>query len=123
MKASLRFITRKSRGGISVRETEVESNTLRAGRGNDCEIHLTDPRVLLHHAEFSLRSGDLYAAPSPGADLRLNGALTQMTRVAVGDKLKIGPYEVALDENAGGARIVLSVELVQPLEDDLDDLV
>ncbi|MDX2224483.1 MAG: hypothetical protein SFV21_17150, partial [Rhodospirillaceae bacterium] len=46
-----------------------------------------------------------------------------MTRVAVGDKLKIGPYEVALDENAGGARIVLSVELVQPLEDDLDDLV
>lgn len=123
MKCTVRFITRKSRGGISVREIEAEGDTLRAGRGNDCQIHLSDPRVLLHHVEFSLRSGDLYAVPTPGADLRLNGALTQMTRVAVGDKLRVGPYELSLEDNDGSGRLALSTELVQPLEDDLEDLV
>jgi len=115
----LRFITRKSRGGISVKEQTVESEVLLAGRGNDCGIHLSDARVLLHHAEFTLRKGDLYVAPCPGADVRVNGNLTQMIRLAENDVVKVGPYDLILEANDRQGRITLSVELVQPLDDDL----
>jgi len=117
---TIHYITRKSRGGIAVKEQTVEADILLIGRGNDCGVHLLDPRVLLHHAEVTLRSGDVYVAPLPGADVRLNGNLTQMTRVAPGDKISVGPYELIVEENDHETKLVISVELVQPLGDDLD---
>jgi predicted CXXCH cytochrome family protein len=119
MQSTIRYITRKARGGIAVKEQHVESEILMVGRGNDCAIHLQDPRVLLHHAELTLRSGDIYVAPQPSADVRLNGNITQMTRVAVGDKIAVGPFELIIEENNGQGGVVISAELVQPLGDDL----
>ncbi len=119
MQSTIRYLTRKSRGGIAVKEQHVETEILMAGRGNDCAIHLQDPRVLLHHAELTLRSGDIYIAPQPNADVRLNGNLTQMTRVAVGDVVSLGPYELTIEENNGSGGVILAIELVQPLGDDL----
>jgi predicted CXXCH cytochrome family protein len=120
VKCTIHYITRKQRGGIAVKESEVEAEALMVGRGNDCAVHLSDPRVLLKHAEISLRSGDIYIAPQPGADVRLNGNLVQMTRVAVGDKMGVGPFELSLEENDGAGKVVIAVELVQPLGDDLN---
>ncbi|TAL04631.1 MAG: hypothetical protein EPO08_00810 [Rhodospirillaceae bacterium] len=133
MRSLIRHITRKSRGGFAVREQTAESEALVAGRGNDCAIHLPDPRVLLHHAELVLRGGDLYVNALPNADVRINGNLITGGRFALGDILQIGPYEIKREEVGSEVRsddaapasydCVLAVEMVQPLGDDLIDLV
>jgi len=120
VKVLLKFITRKSRGGTSVKEQTADAEILLAGRGNDCGLHLPDARVLLHHAEFTLRKGDLYVAPCPGADVRVNDSLSQMIRLGAGDVVKVGPYDLTLEANDKQGNIVLTVELVQPLGDDLN---
>ena len=94
MRSVIRHITRKSRGGLSVREEAASSEVLTAGRGPDCAIHLPDPRVLLHHAEFALRGGDLYVTALPNADLRINGNLSNGGKVVFTDVLHVGPYEI-----------------------------
>lgn len=120
MKVLVQYLTRKSRGGVAVKEQPVEAEVLTIGRGNDCGVHLADPRVLLHHAEMSLRSGEIYVAPAaPGAGVRLNGNLTQMTRVAIGDKIAVGPFELVVVDNDHENHIAVTVELVMPLADDL----
>jgi predicted CXXCH cytochrome family protein len=116
----IRNIVRKSRGGIAAKEQTVDAEVLLVGRGNDCGIHLPDPRVLLHHAEFTLRKGDLYVAPASGADVRVNGNLTQMIRLAVGDVIKIGPYDLTLEANNQSGQVTLAVELVQALGEDIE---
>ncbi|MBM3514912.1 MAG: hypothetical protein FJX59_14545 [Alphaproteobacteria bacterium] len=123
MKCLFKLITRKSRGGVSMKDARADSEIVAAGRGNDCQLHLPDPRVLLRHAEFTLRSDDIYLEPSPGSDVRLNGALTQMSKVAAGDKIRVGPYELILEAPTPEARLVMSVELVQPLGDDLQSFI
>lgn len=123
MKCVVKNITRKSRGGIAIREARSESESILAGRGNDCQIHLLDPRVLLHHAEFSLRSGDIYVDPAPGADMRVNGTISQMTKIVPGDTVRLGPYELILEPPPAEGTMSVTVELVQPLGDELENLV
>jgi predicted component of type VI protein secretion system len=99
MQCVIRNIVRKSRGGISAKEQVADADILLVGRGNDCGIHLQDPRVLLHHAELTLRKGELYVAPASGADVRVNSNLTQMVKLSIGDVIKVGPYDLTLEAN------------------------
>ena len=50
MKVLVRNIVRKSRGGIAHRDEDIDATSIRLGRGADCELHLADPRMLLHQA-------------------------------------------------------------------------
>src|SRR5262245_20364358 len=122
MRALVRYITRKSRGGIAVRDEIAEGDVVIAGRGPDCGIRLPDPRVLLRHAEFQIRSGDLYVSAGQGADLRVNDNLTQTAKLEQGDKVRIGPYEVEVQEKAEGTDITVGVELLEALGNDLQKL-
>lgn len=123
MRSLIRHVTRKSRGGTAVRDEVAEGEIVVAGRGNDCGIRLPDPRVMLHHAEFSMRGGDLYVSASPNADLRVNDSLVQMAKVAVGSKIRIGPYELEVLPPEDGFAFTVAVEMVQALGDDLEKLV
>jgi len=133
LRSLIRNLTRKSRGGVAVREEAVDDDTLVAGRGNDCQIHLPDPRVLLRQAEISVRGGEVYVLALHGGDLSLNGSLTQSGKLGPEDSLHVGPYEIRLEAVASGEErvargdqhydLILTVELVQPLGDDLDQLV
>jgi predicted CXXCH cytochrome family protein len=123
MRNLIRYVTRKSRGGTAVRDDVVESEKITVGRGNDCHIHLPDPRVMLRHAEFTLRGGTLYVSAATGADLRIDENLTQIAKVDAGQKVRIGPYEIELMEKTEGFDLTLAVELVQALGDDLEKLV
>src|SRR5690606_32402246 len=44
---------------------------------------------------------------------------TQAHRLAAGDKIQLGPYEICIVGSAEGHDIALTVELVRPLGDDL----
>ncbi len=119
MQCVIRNIIRKSRGGISAKEQVVDADILLIGRGNDCGIHLQDPRVLLRHAELTLRKGDVYVAPASGADVRVNGNLTQMVKLSVGDVIRIGPYDLTLEANDQHGKVTIAVELIDALAEDL----
>jgi len=119
----IRHVTRKSRGGTAVRDEVAEGEKILAGRGNDCAIHLPDPRVMLHHADLTIRDGKLYVLAAPGADLRVGDSLTQISKLDVGSKIRIGPYEIEFAEKGGDFDFTLHVELVLALGDDLEKLV
>ncbi|MBY0510296.1 MAG: cytochrome c3 family protein [Rhodospirillaceae bacterium] len=123
MRSLIRQVTRKSRGGVAVRDEIAEGDIIIAGRGNDCAIRLPDPRVMLHHAEFTMRSGELYVSAAAGADLRINDNLAQIGKLETGSKVRIGPYEIEVQPPESDFDFVVAVELVQALGDDLEKLV
>ena len=115
------YLTKKQRGGVSRRDVEVSAGSLRIGRGADCEAHLPDPRVLLHHATISLRGGGYFIDAQGQAELRVNGNITGASSLRTGDKLSLGPYDLAIVE-APGYDFAITVELAKPLGDDLEQL-
>ncbi len=123
MRYLIRYITRKSRGGLAVRDEVGDREKITIGRGNDCNMHLPDPRVLLHHAEVDIRNGIPYVSANADADIRLNDNLTHIGRLEIGDKVRIGPYEIESIPNLEGFDVCLGVELVDALGDDLEKLV
>ena len=132
MRTLIRHITRKSRGGVAVREESSEDEVLVIGRGSGCAIHLPDPRILLNHAQLLLRNNEVFATALSNADLRINGNIVQAGKVSTRDVVQLGPYELKLESIGPGSEtstegeappdLVLSVELVRPLGDDLNQL-
>ncbi|MDG2270005.1 MAG: FHA domain-containing protein, partial [Alphaproteobacteria bacterium] len=55
------------------RSETLEAETIRIGRGSDSELHLTDGRVLLHHATISLENGALVVTADPPAEIEYDG--------------------------------------------------
>lgn len=115
------YLTKKQRGGVARRDMEVAPGELRLGRGADCEVHLADPRVLLHHATISPRGGGWFVEAQGPAELRVNGAVTGASSLRLGDKLSLGPYDLQVAE-APGYDFAITVELAAPLGDDLEQL-
>src|SRR3546814_16427443 len=69
----LRQISRSAEGREIVRSSRVEGDRLTIGRGPECDIHLTDLAVALHHATVE-RTGDrLSVRTEKGLYVHLNG--------------------------------------------------
>src|SRR3546814_14947050 len=69
----LRQISRSAEGREIVRSSRVEGDRLTIGRGPECDIHLTDLAVALHHAAVE-RTGDrLSVRTEKGLYVDLNG--------------------------------------------------
>lgn len=122
MKLLVSTIVRKARGGIAHRDQEVDAPAARFGRGADCEVHLPDPRVLLHHATIEARPGGVFIDANPGAEVTVNGGATTASKLSVGDKVGVGPYLLEVLDAPEGHDFAVSLELVRPLGDDLEEL-
>lgn len=122
MKLLLVQITRNRQGQAARAEQILDIDTLRIGRGTDCKLHLSDPRVALHHATIG-RAGDgeFFIEAAAGA-IRINGQFERAARLKLGQHIALGPFEiVVLDtqpDSAAGSDLALSVELLEPLKDD-----
>lgn len=80
----------------SARATVSEILTL--GRGAACKIYLPDPRVRLEHASMErAEDGYLYMAGC-GGTVQVDGEPQERVRVAVGQRLVIGPFEFLVDK-------------------------
>lgn len=115
-------LTRRARGGVARRDTDISAAAIRIGRGAECEIYLADPRIPLHAAEIVEQPGGIFMQSVPPFDLRANGAPTRVAKLKVGDKLAVGPYDLGVVEAPIGKQFALTVELARPLGDDLDQL-
>lgn len=122
MKALVRYVTRKSRGGTAVRDDHFESEVVRIGRGTDCEVQLTDPRILLEHARISVRSGSVYVEAMNGSSVTVNDKLIDASKVTILDVLMVGPFRVIIEPEKGDTDLTLSIELVSTLGDELENL-
>jgi pSer/pThr/pTyr-binding forkhead associated (FHA) protein len=113
----------RNRAGKPQREARaVSGEPLRIGRGAECEIHLPDPRVSLHHA--AVRRGDdgQFYLEAEGNTLNADGRFEQRLRLRPGQVVSIGPYRFEVEAPEETEDLALSVELVSPLPDDRERL-
>jgi len=122
MQSKVSFLTRKSRGGVTRKEQLVSGESIRLGRSTDNEVHLSDFRVSLSHAAIHDRNGRYYVEAESGSDIRINTKIAQSGRLATGDRIGVGPYDVEIICAEEGQQLEFTIELVRELGDDLAKL-
>ena len=123
MKVIIKHLLKKTRsGGYAQRDETIEASSIRFGRGTECEVHLTDPRVLLVQLEVTERSGELHLASQGESDFQVNGQISTEASVKPGDKINLGPYDIEVLDNEKGFDAVLTLEHSRPLGDELASL-
>lgn len=121
MRCAVTFIARNRRGQAQKQTRLVEGEQIRLGRGTQCEIHLPDPRVALHHASIYSLEGGIFVQADP-ATITVNGLLERLVKLAPGIKIALGPYDIFVLEKTAEAELALSIELARPLPDGLTTL-
>lgn len=110
-------LRRTRREGYVERSETLEAETIRIGRGSDSELHLTDGRVLLHHATISLENGALVVTADPPAEIEYDGIVEARIELTPGHVIAIGPYDITCGETEGGCDAAIGVELARPMGD------
>lgn len=122
MKVLARYVTRKSRGGLALRDDWFDCDVIRIGRGTACEVELTDPRIFLEQARITQRSGEFYIEAVNNGSVSVNGKLVQTQKLTELDTIDVGPFQVILEPRKQGSDATLSIELMDPLGDELENL-
>ena len=122
MELRLAFLTRRAKGGVSTKEEAISAEVVRIGRGTENEIYLPDPRVPLRLAVLHYSANGLFCEAVGAMDLRLNGNVVRNAQVSVGDTVGVGPYEIVIIEPPEDKDAAITVELTQPVGDDVKEL-
>ncbi|MEQ1518681.1 MAG: cytochrome c3 family protein, partial [Usitatibacteraceae bacterium] len=123
MKTKLITISRNKKGQPVSTEVTVVAETLRIGRGAECKLHLPDPRIALLHAEIFCGVDSVpYYIETRGGEITVDGTLERASTLKPGQKLLVGPFELIVLPNAPGTDLTLSVELIDPLKDDVKEV-
>ena len=122
MKTKLATITRNKKGQPSSTEQTVVAESLRIGRGADCKLHLSDPRIALLHAEIICGVDAISYIEARGGVFSVDGKFERATTLKPGQKILVGPFELIVLPAQGDADLALSVELIDPLKDDLEEV-
>ncbi|MDG2284542.1 MAG: FHA domain-containing protein, partial [Alphaproteobacteria bacterium] len=122
MELRLAFLTRRAKGGVSTNEEQISAEVVRIGRGTENEIYLPDPRVPLRMAILHHNANGLFCESAGATDLRLNGNVVRNAQVALGDVIGVGPYEIVVVEPPEDKDAAITVELTQPMGDDVKEL-
>ena len=94
MKTRLASITRNKKGQPSIAEQTVVAETLRIGRGADCKLHLSDPRISLLHAEIMCGVDGISYIEARGGVVSVDGRFESATILKPGQKILLGPFEL-----------------------------
>jgi hypothetical protein len=116
--AQVSLVTRRPRGGVSLKPSTVTADALHFGRGTDNEVLLQDVRVGLSEAVLQPREGVLYLEQLGTSPVRLNGEQVASAPVKSGDEIQIGPFKITIVEPPPETDVAVTVELVDPLGDD-----
>ena len=123
MKVLIRHLLKKTRsGGYAQRDEDIDAQSIRFGRGSKCEVHLTDPRILLVQLEITERSGKLHLDSQGDSDFQVNGQILSSASIKSGDKIQIGPYDIEILDNENKYDAVFTLEHSRPLGDELASL-
>ena len=122
MKTRLATITRNKKGQPVSTEQTVVAETLRIGRGADCKLHLSDPRIALFHAEIICGVDGISYIEARGGVVSVDGSFERAAKLKAGQRMLVGPFEVIVLPAQQDADLALSVELIDPLKDDLESV-
>ncbi len=118
MRCLVRQLTRRPKG-VTQKDSELIGDSIRIGRGTENELYLGDFRVALQHATLHSRPGGNFIESGVDARVSVNSAQISTARIAPGDSIWLGPYDIQVIEPPPGYDLALSVELVRPLSEDL----
>lgn len=122
MKILLITQTRNKKGQAARTEQPLLTDILRIGRGTDCKLYLPDPRVALHHAVVrAAADGTCFIEAETGA-VSIDGSFERAGKMRVNQRILVGPYELIVLPGQDNYDLVLSVELVEPLREGVDEV-
>lgn len=122
MEAVVSILTRRRSGSITRRDHEVTCEALRFGRSVDNDARMGDPRIETNQATLHERDGGFFFESFGATQVTIDGIDTKSGPVKVGSALRVGPYEIKLVEPDAGVDVAVTVELVEPLGEALDQL-
>ncbi|MFK7896034.1 MAG: FHA domain-containing protein [Myxococcota bacterium] len=79
-------------------ERDVDVESLFIGRGPDNDLSLKGLTISLHQATIRMSEGRVYIESASGQEINVNGLVTNGERLAVGDKVKLGSWELRVLE-------------------------
>lgn len=109
--------------GLPVRSYRtLNAEELMIGRGAECNIHLLDPRIAMHHAVIKrLNDGKIHLVAING-ELQVDGVMVNEVTLTDGQQAMIGPYLLKVEPAPPDVNISVSLELSHRLPDDFQDL-
>jgi hypothetical protein len=116
----LRQVSRSADGREIVRTRTVDRPELTIGRSPDCDIHLADLAVTLHHAIFRQRgAGSVEVAATANLPIDVDGRSTERAQVdvATGASVRIGSHMLAISAGEQAGDVAISVERIEALSD------
>ena len=122
MKTRLATITRNKKGEPTSADQIVVAETLRIGRGADCKLHLPDPRISLLHAEIICGVDAIAYIEARGGVVNVDGRLERASTLKPGQRIHVGPFELIVLSAQNDVDLALSVELIDPLKDDVESV-
>ena len=123
MKIQLTRVTRSRKGHPIRAQGIIQADAPMIGRGAQCAIHLSDPRVAFEHASVFVSEGARRITGVGGAMLMVDGHAAGDIVLAPGSHFDIGPYAFVVENPPPGVDLALAVELVRPLPDSLAEIV
>ena len=115
-------LRRTRREGYVDRSEILDADEIRLGRGSDTELHLTDGRVLLHHATITLRDGVLEIAPDANGEIQQDGIPVPLATFDSAHTISVGPYDLTRLDDEEGCDAAIGIELTRPMGDAETDL-
>ena len=116
MRIALIRVKRREGGGdgaapeVSRRETLIEGESFRIGRGLDCDITLPDVDVDHHHATLTARDGALTIAAVSDRPLLIDGRAAREGVLKPGGVVTIGAHRLTLEDAPAHADVALALE-------------
>ena len=114
MEIQVTYISINQRGQAQRDQRKITGSVLSVGRGTQCQVHLPDPRVALLQARITVTDEGAVIEADPGR-IQVNGNPTQSLKLAVNDRIEVGPYLLQVEAPPEGLPFALSVTLVNPL--------
>ncbi len=126
MRVAFNLITRHSVGNTSTQEYFFSGDSIRIGRGTNCDIHFPDQEIALLHAVLEIEDGWPVISTSADAAITVNDQWTTRARLNVGDCIGIGHYQLTVEPSPGeqgqADDLVLTCEVMARHKSASDDI-
>ena len=109
----LLLVTLRTRAGsdeVSRRETLIEGDRFRVGRGVSMEINLPDIDIDFHHATITGMGGALSMQATGDVGLMVGGKTANQVQLSAGQEVQIGRFKFRAEPGRDGADAVLLLE-------------
>ena len=109
--------------GLPVRSYRtISAHELMLGRGAECNVHLPDPRLSMHHAVIKQNDEGQPVIQALNGELELDGSLVPGLVLSHGTRVMVGPYELKVEPAPPDVNLAISLVLAHRLPDDFQDL-